>query len=144
MKARKVLFLLFLFSFLLINMMMLGACHSNAISSYFPVSKISDLPPMEVAFRGWLMRYDNCLRLKAFYCFGKGYLLIWPYGFSQEMEENEIRVLDNNDKVVARVGDYIRFAGGEIPIESVEKVIGGHLPDNCTGPYILVGYFDLD
>lgn len=81
---------------------------------------------------------DNCLRLKPFYFFGKGDLLVWPYGYSLETESKEIRILDNDGRVVACVGDWIKVDGGEVPWEIVEKYIGKPLSDNCTGPYWLV------
>ncbi|MBN1366454.1 MAG: hypothetical protein JW967_00815 [Dehalococcoidales bacterium] len=83
---------------------------------------------------------NNCLRLKSFYIFGKGSLLIWPHGYSVKTENGKTYVIDNNGDTVAGVGDRIKFAGGEIPLESVEQLIGEALPENVTGPFILFGY----
>ena len=80
---------------------------------------------------------NNCLRLKGFYVFGKGSLLIWPHGYSVKTENGKTCFVDNKGNTVARVGDRIKLAGGEIPLESVEKLIGEPLPENATGPFIL-------
>lgn len=133
---------LFLLWFLLLVPLLLISCNSNTTSVYFPVLKepISAYP--EGAFKGWLILDNNCLRLKGFYFFGKGSLLIWPNGYSLETENGRIHVVDNNGNIVARVGERIKFAGGEIPKESVEQLIGESLPENVTGPFILFGYID--
>ena len=116
------------------------ACHNTSSSPLFPVQleKYAKEPYPTALGRGWLALDDNCLRLKPFYFFGKGVLLIWPYGYSLETESKEIRILDNDGRVVARVGHWIKVGGGEVPLEIVEKYIGKPLSDNCTGPYWLV------
>lgn len=66
-------------------------------------------------------------------------LLIWPYGYSLDVKDGKIQVLDEGGRVVARVGDSIKVGGGETTKEVVEEnFIGKPLPDDCEGPYWLV------
>jgi hypothetical protein len=115
------------------------ACDDNPSSHplFFPVlNEPESIYPNALA-RGRLVLDHNCLRLKRFYFFGKGSLLIWPYGYSVETQNKKISVVDNNGEVIARVGDWLKVGGGEIPKEIVEKYIGKPLSDNYTGPYWL-------
>lgn len=140
MKLKNIWVVTFIYIFLSSVLLVLGSCHSNTASPYFPVEKEpASLYPV-IAVRGWLILDNNCLRLKPFYCFGKGELLIWRYGYSLDVENGEIRVVDDESgKVLARVGDFVRLGGGQTSKEMAEKLIGGPLPDNCSGPYFLVG-----
>lgn len=105
---------------------------------FFPVlSEPNSIYPSNLA-RGRLVLDDNCLRLKPLYFFGRGVLLIWPYGYSLKTEDNTIRVTDSDGLMVARVGDWIKVGGGEIPVEIVEKYLGKPLPENYPGPYWIV------
>lgn len=112
-------------------------CHDNtpSLTPFFPVQK-SGLDQMLSLAEGKLVLDNGYLRLKRF--FGKGDLLIWPYGYSLRIEGKEIQAIDSDGQVVARVGDRIKVGGGEVPAEIVEKYIGQPLPDNCTGPYWIV------
>ena len=105
---------------------------------FFPVQK-AGLYRMNGEFEGKLVLDNGCLRVDK-------YLIIWPHGFSLRTEGEEIQVIDSNGQVVARVGDEIYVGGGEVAIpeeeakELVEEsIIGQPLPDNCTGPYWIVG-----
>ena len=117
---------------------MLVACNDNTppVTPYFPVLKEPESIYPESLAMGRLSIIDNCLRLKP----GESLLLIWPYGYTLAINGGEISVVDNKGHIVARVGDSIKVGGGEIPLEIVEKYIGGPLPDNCTGPYWLVSH----
>ena len=116
------------------------ACNNNStnISSstpFFPVQK-AGLDRMNGEFEGKLVLDNGCLRVDK-------YLIIWPHGFSLRTEGEEIQVIDSNGQVVARVGDEIYVGGGELPAEEArfieESITGQPLPDNCTGPYWIVG-----
>jgi hypothetical protein len=115
------------------------ACNDNSSSPhlFFPVLSEPESVYPDALARGRLVRDHNCLCLKRFYFFGKGSLLIWPYGYSLEIQNEKISVVDNNGQVIAHVGDWLKVGGGEIPKEIVEKYIGKPLSDNYTGPYWL-------
>jgi hypothetical protein len=65
-------------------------------------------------------------------------LLIWPYGYSIEVEKGKINILDDNDDIVASVGDYVKIGGGESPVSHVENLIGESLPEDWKGTCWLV------
>lgn len=131
------LFLLFIF---IIIPFVLTSCRDNMNSSplFFPTWADPDSSYPTASFNGWLALDKNSLRLKSLY-FGKGYLIIWPYGYSLKTENGQILILNNNGEAVAKVGDRIKGTGGEIPLESVEQLLGKPLPNKYGGPYCVIG-----
>ncbi len=99
---------------------------------YFPLARAET--GMEALAMGTLILDDGYLRLSPSYS-DDTYLIIWPAGYSIDMEGDEIRVLDEDGQVVARVGDTISAAGGEMKWISSLWLKGGFLPLNCDGPY---------
>lgn len=100
---------------------------------YFPVQKepqtsflLALLPP------GKLVADNGYLRVK-------GYLIIWPYGYSLKAEKNEIWVVNDKGQPVARVGDEVRFGGGELPAYFVPQKIAQELPIGIEGPFWELG-----
>jgi hypothetical protein len=96
---------------------------------------------MLAELQGKLVLENGCLRVDNGY---SNYLIIWPYGFSIGTDASKIKVIDSNGQVVACVGDYIYVSGGAFEGEQMEEhveknVIGQPLPDNCVGPYWIVG-----
>lgn len=137
---QKVL-ILFLF-ILFIILCTTFACKDNSTinsssASSFPVQK-AGLSKMDSLMEGRLELDDNgCLRVD-------NYLIIWPYGFSLRTEGEDIQVIDEKGQVFAHVGDVIKIGGGEIPLEEarefIEKsIVEQPLPDDCQGPYWIVG-----
>ncbi len=73
-------------------------------------------------------------------------VVVWPYGYSLERKGAEIRVLDEQGRVVARVGEQVELGGGEITqaeagptpeaarqqFEEKRGELG--VPDRCRGP----------
>ncbi len=93
---------------------------------------------MEARNEGRLILYKGCLRLRP--TFGRGHMIIWPYGYKLGLEGKTIQVLKADGQAVARVGDWIVLGGGEADsIEFIENLIGQPLPPDCTGPYWLAG-----
>jgi len=119
--------------------------NSTSISkspSYFPVQK-AGMNTMEALLEGVRLELDDngCLRVKYF---DDNYLLIWPHGFSMRIKGEEIQVIDDSGQVVACVGDKINVGGGEFPGEKAreyieESIVEQPLPDDCPGPYWIVG-----
>jgi hypothetical protein len=124
--------LLLVFPFVLVG------CQNDTSSPYLPVLKESESVYPAALATGILGLDDNCLRLKPFYAFGKGALLIWPYGYYIKTQDNKICVADIDGRIVARVGDWIKVGGGEITLDVVEKYLGKPLPENYSGPYWIV------
>ena len=62
------------------------------------------------------------------------HLLIWPPNFTLSIESNELKVVNAAGQVVARVGDDLRISGG-----AVAEYTGLPSPDQCPGPYRIVG-----
>src|SRR5258706_492724 len=67
------------------------------------------------------------------------FLPIWPQGFSARLNDGIIEVVDENDQLIAQVDDNLRIGGGEMPGQSIRGYTLQPLPDNCPGPYWIVG-----
>jgi hypothetical protein len=106
--------------------------------AYFPVQKEPADVIMLLLVRGELILDNGYLRVsgKSGY---KGDLIIWPYGYSWKIEGKEIWIIDDKGQAVARVGDWVKMGGGEIPKYWAEEKIGSPLPEDAEGPYILAG-----
>lgn len=117
------------------------ACYqnSNGISSrapFFPVQK-EGLAQMLISEQGKLVLDNDCLRLKPI--IGDSYLLIWPYGYSLQIEGKMMQIINEEGKTVARVGDVIKVGGGPAVSAEIAAIYSAQvLPDNCRGPYWLV------
>lgn len=112
---------------------------------FFPVQKGPRTGAPDARAVGKLTLTDGrCLRLKELEGY-RGDLLIWPPDYSLYTEGGFIRILDENDKVVAEVGDYLDMGGGIISLDvaSISKNLRQELPKHCPPPYFLVG-FDLE
>jgi len=122
-----------------------NSANNSARVSFFPVQMAEHAkgPYPSALATGILVLDGGRLRLEYQ---GTGYsnLLIWPYGYSQYIEGEEIRIVNIEGKTVARVGDIIKVGGGEVPIVIVEKYIGKTLPEKCPGPYWLVSKVVID
>ena len=105
-------------------------------TSYFPVSTGEYKSYPDALATGTLILEDGYLRISPTYS-DDTFLVIWPVGYSLEKENDEVRILDEDGNVVARVGDNISAGGGEVGKGIVEKYIGKHLPGDCEGPYWL-------
>ena len=116
---------------------MFSGCHSDESGTpYFPVVKNEPQGSFLADLKGTLMLEDGYLRVSSSYS-DTTELIIWPYGYSLNVEGDDIRIIDGDGQVVARVGDNIYVVGGEVPLIVVWKDIRGLLPSDCTGPYWL-------
>lgn len=120
-----------------------NSANISSSAPFFPVQR-AGMEVMASELKGKLVLDNGCLRVDK-------YLLIWPHGFSLRTEGEEILIIDSNGQVFARVGDEIYVGGGEVAIpeeeakEFIEESITGQpLPDNCTGPYWIVGDWERD
>ncbi len=67
-------------------------------------------------FFGELFVRDGCLRLDYSDVNFPNYTLlpVWPAGFSVNVQDSSIRVIDSTGLIVAHVGDKVRFSGYSI------------------------------
>jgi hypothetical protein len=88
--------------------------------------------------RGELVVADGCVRINSID--GDSYLPIWPFGFSLQVKDNSIQILDATGLVVAQVGDNLLVGGGVMPSEHIEDYSAQPIPGNCPDPFWIVGY----
>lgn len=119
-------------SFLALALCLLSACTSPTVA-YFPVRQDSGPSPLALN-SGKLVLKDGCFRLA---WPGSSELLIWPHGYTYRVSGSRIDILNENGAVVAHSGQFIKLGGGEVP--SIQYLTGTRPPENCPGPYWLVG-----
>jgi hypothetical protein len=107
--------------------------------SSFPQQINTPVAYMDALLTGELVVINGCLWVKDNYG-NNPILLIWPPGFSAQAEQGIIQVLDSTGKRVASVGDWIEVGGGQVPTPTYLGLIDP-LPENCPGPYWLVGEY---
>ena len=92
---------------------------------------------------GQLVLHDGCLGVEVppdANGPGGTILLIWPSGFAADVEGLDVRVVDANGGIAARVGDHVRLTRATISYnEALDKGLVRDIPEDCTGPYYLVG-----
>lgn len=77
----------------------------------------------------------GCLRVRYR---GGSSVIVWPTGFEPDRADGEVRVLDREGKVVARVGEAVDMGGGETPIQgnkAVDDRTRQELLKRCPGAY---------
>jgi hypothetical protein len=113
-----------------------GCYNYDSDSPYFPVIKNEPQGSFLGDLKGTLVLEDGYLRLSRSYS-DTTELIIWPYGYSLNVEGDDIRIINGHGQLVAHVGDNIYVVGGEVPLITVVKFIRGLLPFGCKGPYWL-------
>ena len=92
---------------------------------------------------GQLVLHDGCLGVEVppdVNGPGGTRLLIWPNGYAADVEGLDVRVVDGNGKVAARVGDHIRLTHATISYtEASDQGLVRGIPEACEGPFYLVG-----
>ena len=94
-----------------------------------------DVPPTDYwseRFVGQLTLEDGCLRAASL-------LLIWPNTFTFDTKNGVVRIVDATGRIVAHVGDDVRFSRTNVSFEQAldQEWIHG-LSWDCSGPYWLV------
>jgi hypothetical protein len=67
---------------------------------------------------------------------------VWPAGFELDTSSGEVRVLDEEGRVAARVGKEVYVGGGGIPKDQVtlaDEQMLRELFERCPGQYWIVG-----
>lgn len=95
--------------------------------------------------RGWqyllgvLELTNGCLRIRPFPSMNisiddpDSYLLLWPSNFSLVDAGDDIRVVDGNGLITARVGDTLRVSGKRWYEDDVSKELLTSIPELCRG-----------
>jgi hypothetical protein len=138
----KKLNLILLSILLTVSSISFTGCEKNVNESdiYFPTPEEPSNVQMEALATGSLIFDGKYILLRGGCPFDRAeMLLIWPYGYSVDVEKWKIRILDDNGDIVASVGDHVKIGGGVIPLSQAEKVIGESLPDSWEGDCWLVG-----
>ena len=95
---------------------------------------------MEALLEGELVLENGCIRAKS--KGGADRLLIWPERFKLSVDGRDIRISDDSG-VSLSVGEEIRIGGGEKKLAYVQLVVEQPLPNDCPGPYWIVGEVPL-
>ena len=96
---------------------------------------------------GELLQAGECLRVSYFDSgepplIGGGLLLVWPLGYDFQVSDGVVEVLDEDEVVVAAVGDRVRLSGKRLRdswdgFGNLEWFYGDR--SDCKGSYWLVG-----
>ena len=94
-------------------------------------------------FAGQLALDEGCLRAEVPEdpnTPASSWLLIWPSAFTLDTEDGALRIVDENGRIAARVGDHIRLSRATVSYQEAQDqgLIQG-LSEECAGPYVLVG-----
>ena len=94
-------------------------------------------------FAGQLALNEGCLRAEVPEdpnTPASSWLLIWPSAFTLDTEDGALRIVDENGRIAARVGDNIRLSRATVSYQEAQDqgLIQG-LSEECAGPYVLVG-----
>jgi hypothetical protein len=101
---------------LLLLVLTTSSCAAAVESDQRQPTFLPTLPPSNVwptaLLLGRLAERDGCVLLRA----GRTWvLLLWPDGYTAEQGgDSGLRVLDENGKLVAAVGDRVRLGGGHV------------------------------
>ncbi len=105
------------------------------------------------ATAGKLVAEDKCLLMKHLDGIGS-HLPVWPHDYSLSTENGDIRLLDGEGRIAARLGDVVRVGGGEIRQSQAgpkpEQARRNYqqqrrelnVPPSCPGPLWLVAPVD--
>jgi len=104
---------------------------------YLPVQPPSGSSMMAL-MEGTLVEADGCLRIEDGY-YADGWLVLWPFGSDIRVGDDRIEVINEDGRLVARVGEWMRAGGGAVENTSgmagLDEMIPGMPIDGCNGPY---------
>ena len=103
---------------------------------YFPVQKEVQTTMMLVLLPGKLV-IDNNGYIRVDMINESDPLIIWPYGYSLQIEGKDIWIINDKGQVIAKVGDAVELGGGFVGADIVEERTGQALPKDAAGPYFI-------
>ncbi len=109
----------------------------SSLVSFFPVQleKYASEPYPSALATGEIVLTDGYLRLSSVPDPTSQPLIIWPAGFSVQVNNGKIQIINEAKNLVFNIGDNVKIGGGEVPAGIVEKYIGQAIPAGCEGPY---------
>ena len=94
----------------------------------------------ELALEGKCLKVDSPLRVRDRVHLSVPPLLIWPRDFSLGEEDGEVAIVDASGRVVARIGDEVRFSAFDMSYQQAVEHGGlEEITPACSGPYWAVG-----
>lgn len=118
---------LYLFVYAVILAFFVAACSLQSDQARDPViflqKRNTSGSGMASELRGKLILIESCLRIRSDDN-PKGSTVIWPNGYDYAIENNSVKILNNNGDTVAHVGEQIYVGGGGVP---------GRTPDEWAG-----------
>lgn len=112
----------------------------TSLGAHFPQLLIFHYqgPSAQTVLMGELVLENECLRMKV--VDKDSFLLIWNLNFSTRTERDDVRVVDNQTgQILASTGDFVEITGREIDIPIGWGGLVAPIPNECPGPYFLVG-----
>ncbi len=111
-----------------------------SLGAYFPQKLDTPNMYMEMLIKGVLTLDSGCLRVNEVDVHGISMMLIWDSRFSTRAEHGFIQVIDSyTGEILASTGDFVEVSGGSAGANPSEMGLKHPLPDECIGPYYLVG-----
>lgn len=100
----------------------------------------SEVGRMTARLDGRLVSAGGCLRIATEYEVdgGNDVTPVWPSGYTLQVNEGQVRLLDNYGAVVGRLSEIVVLGGGFVPDTAVTDFVDS-VPDECPGPYFIVG-----
>ncbi|MBE9524594.1 MAG: hypothetical protein IMY76_05810 [Chloroflexi bacterium] len=105
---------------------------------FMPQLKQRDAIFLEALLSGELVVEDGCLRIRNNDT-DESRLIIWQADYFLTDNEGTLEILNETGAVVAQVGEMVYMGGGEVPIDA--SVLREPIPEQCRGPYWLMGEF---
>jgi hypothetical protein len=126
----------------LMSQFLLSGCSSPHVG-IFPTLSNPKIPYPQSSARGRLIIDDGCIRLRSLlptygFMIGSSMLLIWPHGYTTNVVNGKVAILNDKCEIVAWVGMTIYIGGGNISQEVVDANVENPLPDKYHGPYWMV------
>ena len=109
----------------------------SSTNPHFPqLREGGDALIMEALVEGELVLENGCLRAKT--QDGSSLLLIWPQRFKLNADGRDTRISDDSGLSLS-IGEVVRIGGGEAKLARVQSLVEQPLPNDCPGPYWIVG-----
>lgn len=103
---------------------------------YFLTERVAGGDDLTALFsRSKIVMDKGCIRIES--VSGEtSYAVVWPSGFDYRRINGTVHILNSKNQIVAKVGDYIRVSGGEVPrlsLRHVKQSVPGRI--QCIEPF---------
>ena len=94
----------------------------------------------ELFLDGKCLKIDSPLRVRDRVYLPISPLLSWPSAFSLSVEDGDVGIIDATGRIVARIGDEVRFSALDLSYQQAMEHGGlEEISPACYGPYWAVG-----